>query len=106
LAFAVSALMGSAATLLGPQLAQAATVSVTISNYTFVPAAVVIHPGDTVTWRNKDDMPHTATALDGASFDSGALDPGGSWSFVFPKAGKIAYRCAIHPGMLGTVEVR
>ena len=34
-----------------------------------------------VTWNNQDSMPHTATSLDGASFDSGAIIPGASWSF-------------------------
>ena len=103
---AVSMLMASAVMLLAPQLAEAATVTVTINDYAFSPATVVIHPGDTVTWRNKDSVPHTATALDGKSFDSGAVDPGASWSFVFHKVGKIAYRCAIHPSMLATVDVR
>jgi plastocyanin len=93
------------ATLL-PLPALAATQTVTITNYTFAPAAVTVHPGDTVTWTNQDSIPHTATALDGKSFDSGTIDPGASWSFTFPKAGDYAYRCAIHPDMRGTVDVK
>jgi plastocyanin len=87
-------------------LAQAATVAVTISNYTFMPAKVTIHPGDTVVWTNQDSIPHTATALDGKSFDSGAIDPQASWSFVFKTAGDYKYRCAIHPDMQGEVDVQ
>ncbi len=78
----------------------------TINNYTFVPATVTVHPGDTVTWTNQDSIPHTATALDGKTFDSGAIDPGSSWSFVFAKAGDYTYRCAIHPDMRGAVTVK
>ena len=89
-----------------PGAAQAAPVTVTISNYTFGPAKLVVHPGDKVTWVNQDSMPHTATALDGKSFDSGALDPGGNWSFVFSKAGQYEYHCSLHPDMLGTVVVQ
>jgi plastocyanin len=87
-------------------LAQAATVTVNITNYTFVPAKVTVHPGDKVTWTNQDSIPHTATALDGKSFDSGTIDPNASWSFTFTKAGVYKYRCAIHPDMQGEVDVQ
>lgn len=87
-------------------LAHAATVTVTINNYTFVPAQITVHPGDTVAWNNQDSIPHTATALDGKSFDSGAIDPDASWSTVFAKPGAYKYRCAIHPDMQGEVDVK
>jgi plastocyanin len=102
----VLALAVSLATVLGGASALAATQTVTINNYTFIPATITVHPGDTVTWTNQDSIPHTATALDGKSFDSGAIDPGSSWSFVFSKAGDYNYRCAIHPDMRGTVDVK
>jgi plastocyanin len=95
----------TAALLIAP-MAQAATVTVTIDNYAFTPEKVTVHPGDTVIWQNKDSAPHTATALDGKSFDSGAMDPGGSWSFAFKTAGVYEYRCSIHPDMRGTITVR
>ncbi len=95
-----------AASLVLAGAARANTVTVTIRNYTFVPAAVSVHPGDTVVWTNQDSNPHTATALDGKSFDSGAIDPGASWHFVFSKAGNYSYHCAIHPDMHGVVTVK
>jgi plastocyanin len=104
LMFALSAIC--ATTALAPALARAATVTVTIDNYTFKPTKVTIHSGDTVIWRNQDSMPHTASALDGKSFDTGAIDPGSSSSPVVFKAGEYAYHCAIHPDMRGTVEVK
>ena len=104
--FGVAMAMASTAGALAPEVAQAASVTVTISNYTFVPAKVTIHPGDTVIWRNQDSMPHTATALDSKSIDTGAIDPGASASSVFTKAGVYAYHCAIHPDMRGMVDVQ
>jgi plastocyanin len=92
--------------LLGAAPAWAATETVTIDNYTFTPATLIVHPGDTVIWTNKDSIPHTATALDGKSFDSGAIDPGASWKFVFTKVGHFTYRCAIHPDMRGSIDVQ
>jgi plastocyanin len=95
-----------AAVLLGAAPALAATETVTIDNYTYTPATLTVHPGDTVIWMNQDSIPHTVTALDGKSFDSGAIDPGDSWKFVFTKAGHFAYRCAIHPDMRGVIDVQ
>ena len=90
----------------GASYAYAATATVTIDNYTFSPATITVHPGDKVTWTNQDSVPHTATALDGKSFDSGAIDPNASWSFAFQKAGIYHYRCSIHPDMRGEVDVQ
>ena len=94
------------AVLLGATPALAATETVTISDYTFTPVTLIVHSGDTVIWTNKDSIPHTATALDGKSFDSGTIDPGASWKFVFTKAGHFTYRCAIHPDMRGAIDVQ
>ena len=71
-----SVMATTVAVLLGAAPALAATETVTINNYTFTPATLTVHPGDTVIWTNQDSIPHTATALDGKSFDSGAIDPG------------------------------
>ena len=94
------------AVLLGAAPALAATETVTINDYTYTPATLTVHAGDTVIWINQDSIPHTVTALDGKSFDSGAIDPGASWKFVFTKAGHFNYRCAIHPDMRGAIDVQ
>ena len=89
---------------LSTSMAHAATVRVTVADYTFSPATITIHPGDTVVWTNRDGTPHTVTALDKA-FVSPTLDPGGSYSFVFARGGSFSYRCGIHPEMRGTIVV-
>lgn len=82
----------------------AGPVSVHISNFTFGPKAVTVKVGQTITWTNDDDIPHTVVATD-KSFRSKVLDTGQSFSFTFTKAGQFAYFCSLHPMMTGKVTV-
>ena len=81
---------------------QAATVTITIDNFTFSPETVTIHAGDTVIWTNQDDIPHVVAEKDG-KFRSTALDTGESYSRMFSAPGTVDYYCAIHPHMTGSV---
>lgn len=83
--------------------AQAATAEVRIQGFTFVPSIVTIDVGDSVTWTNDDQAPHTATA-DQDGFDSGTLNQEESFTFTFTVAGVYEYFCAIHPSMTGAVR--
>jgi hypothetical protein len=76
----------------------------TIADFKFSPATLTIHVGDTVTWTNDGQQPHTATAND-HSFDTGVLNKGASASHTFTQAGSFAYICTIHPFMHGTIVV-
>ena len=80
-------------------------VKVTISNYTFVPARLVVSPGTKIVWTNQDGDPHTVTSLKGV-FSSAALDTGSHYARVFKKTGTFPYICSIHPFMHGTVIVK
>ena len=82
--------------------ARAATHAVTITDGAFSPASLAVAPGDTVTWTNQDDRPHTVTAANGA-FDSGNLEPGASFSFTFTDAGTTGYACSYHPEMQAAI---
>ena len=79
-------------------------VAVRIANFTFGPKVVTVHVGQTVTWTNDDDIPHTVVATD-KSFHSKVLDTGQSFSFTFTKPGQFAYFCSLHPMMTGKVSV-
>jgi plastocyanin len=79
--------------------------AVTIDNFTFNPAPVVVPVGAQVTWTNDDDVPHTVRADDGA-FRSKPMDSGDSFSFTFTKPGVYSYFCSIHPKMVGKVIVK
>ena len=77
--------------------------AVEIRDFAFVPADLEVAPGDTVVWTNRDVVPHTATAADGA-WDSGEIAANASWRLVVPDGGAAAeYRCAYHPTMTGAL---
>jgi plastocyanin len=87
------------------QIAHAASdTTVTIADFSFTPASITIHVGDTVTWTNHGPSAHTATANNG-SFNTGVLQKGQSGSHTFNTAGTFSYICSIHPFMHGTVVV-
>jgi hypothetical protein len=65
---------------------------------------VTVAVGDTVTWTNADDSPHTVTSADGA-FDSGNMEAGQVFSFTFTEPGTYRYVCAYHSEMTATVIV-
>ena len=84
--------------------ARAAVQSVTIQNFSFVPPAITINAGDSVSWTNKDQVAHTATS-DSGVFDTGAIAPLGGKTITFTDAGTYAYHCTFHTFMKGTVTV-
>jgi plastocyanin len=83
----------------------AATADVKIDNFTFIPATLTVPAGTTVTWTNRDDIPHTAVSTDGV-FKSKVLDTDEKFSYTFAKPGTFSYFCSIHPKMTGNVVVQ
>ena len=105
----VAALLATLVAGLGlgrPGTAHAATISAAIRDYSFQPAALTVQPGDTVTWTNYDDAPHTVTTSSGPeAISSPTLQKGQSYSFTFTKPGVDHYYCSVHPQMTGSVTV-
>jgi len=85
--------------------AAADPITVDIANFAFAPKAIQAKVGQKITFTNQDSTPHTATATDGAKFDSGQLDQGKSFSYTAKKAGTIQFVCSFHPNMTGTITV-
>jgi len=88
----------------------AASVSIPVGaealgNRAYSPDALDVAVGTTVTWTNTDSVSHTSTS-DAAGWNSGIVAPGANFSFAFQQAGTFSYHCAIHPGMVGKVNVR
>jgi plastocyanin len=79
--------------------------AVSIDNFTFTPASLTVKAGTTVTWTNRDDIPHGIAASDNAFKKSKALDTDDSFSFTFTTPGTYQYFCYIHPHMTGTIVV-
>jgi plastocyanin len=88
-----------------PALAEGAEAKVTIDNFTFAPAEITVSVGSTVTWENRDDIPHTVVEKN-KLFRSKALDTGDSYSFTFASAGTYDYFCGLHPHMVGKIIVK
>jgi plastocyanin len=78
--------------------------SIRIDNFVFGPTALKVKAGTTVTWVNRDDIPHTVVA-DDKSFKSRVLDTDEQFSFTFTKPGEYGYFCSLHPHMTGKVIV-
>jgi plastocyanin len=83
----------------------AANAAVNIDNFVFGPQTITVPVGATVTWTNKDDIPHTSVSTDGV-FKSKVLDTDEKFSYTFSKAGTYPYYCTIHPKMTGKVVVQ
>jgi plastocyanin len=87
-----------------PVAAGAATThTVTMEGMQFQPATLTVKRGDKVIWRNKDIVPHTATAP--GKFDSKGIAGGASWSWTAKTKGRYDYVCTYHPGMKATLTV-
>jgi amicyanin len=81
-------------------------VAVSIDNFTFAPPNLTVKAGTTVTWINKDDIPHGIAATNNAFTRSQAMDTDDSYSFTFTTPGTYQYFCYIHPHMVGTIVVQ
>jgi plastocyanin len=66
---------------------------------------VRVSAGTTITWTNDGDIPHTATAQNGA-WDTGELAGGQSASITMDQPGTYNYSCIPHPWMYGQVVVQ
>lgn len=81
------------------------TLEVKIDNFSFGPTELTVPVGTTVTWTNRDDIPHTVVSVDKV-FKSKVLDTDEKFSFTFNTAGTYPYFCSIHPKMTGKVVVQ
>jgi len=100
---------------------EAALVEMTDDNK-YDPERVTIRAGETVKWTNPSKAVHTVTADPAKAatpdhvelppnaevFDSGNIQPGGTYSHKFDVPGRYKYFCIPHEkmGMIGEVEVR
>jgi plastocyanin len=107
--FVRSALLGGLLGMLAGVAVMAAPAgtedaAVSIDNFTFAPQRVTVKAGTTITWVNKDDIPH-AVASTTKAFRSKTLDTDDKFSFTFTTAGVYEYFCSLHPHMTGTIVV-
>ena len=70
---------------------------------------VIVQVGQQVTWTNQDTLEHIVRdkpAEGRAQFDSGTLQPGDSFTIIYPQPGNYNYECSEDGAMTGTVTVQ
>lgn len=71
----------------------------------YSPSPANVQVGQQVRWHNADGIGHTATQ-NGGGFDTGLISPGAtSAPITIGTAGALNYHCAVHPTMVGTLNV-
>jgi len=102
---AIVLLLAGSSSVTANDQSSAATSEVKIDNFSFGPQTLTVPVGATVTWTNRDDIPHTSVSTDGV-FKSKVMDTNETFSYTFAKAGTYPYYCSIHPKMTGQVVVK
>jgi len=97
----VLALAGMAAGGAPARAASDHQVTMASMSYGQIPTGLQV--GDTITWTNRDTVPHTVTARD-RSFDL-RVNPGRSARMTLQKAGSFPFYCIYHTTMRGTLNV-
>lgn len=82
-----------------------------IQNITFNPKTITVNAGTTIKLTNKDNVAHTVSSgtpgLPDGVFESGNMNAGATFSFMFNTKGTFPYYCKLHQDtMTGTVVVQ
>jgi plastocyanin len=80
-------------------------VTVDMRGFEYFPRDLTIDTGASVTWKNSDNVPHTATENDKA-WDTGVIGKNDESSLTFDTPGDYEYYCTIHPSMKARLTVR
>jgi len=102
---AMLVLLAGSASVKAADQSSTANAEVSIDNFSFGPQAITVPVGATVTWTNRDDIPHTVVSTDGV-FKSKVRDTDEKFSYTFTKVGTYPYFCSVHPKMTGKVVVQ
>jgi plastocyanin len=91
----------------GPVLAANGSVSIKEADerYSYSPKTVYVNVGESVTWTNDSDAPHTVTSDSGDELASENLAEDDTFDHTFSATGTFAYHCTIHDYMKGSVVV-
>jgi plastocyanin len=84
---------------------EAGTVTASMANIAFDPAAITAKVGDVIAWTNNDSTTHTATVRSDPTCTTANLNNGETGAIVFNVAGSYEFFCKIHSNMTGTIEV-
>ena len=91
--------------VIGGIAAAADDARVMIDNFRFSPIPLAVAVGSTVTWLNRDDIPHSIV-VPALGVHSHPMDTDESFAYRFDKPGTYNYICGLHPFMHGTIVVQ
>lgn len=76
-----------------------------IKDFMFSPPTITVKSGETITWINRDEEPHTIVSVGKQFPKSSALDTDQEFSITVSAPGTYEYFCSVHPKMTGTIVV-
>ena len=76
-----------------------------IDNFSFTPPVLTVRAGATVTFINKDDVPHLIVNTQNRFKASPVLDTDQRFSTTLTRPGTYDYFCSLHPMMVGKIVV-
>ena len=78
---------------------------VNIETAQFSPNPLTTYLGPKIIWTNTDAAMHSIVSEDGISFNSGNINPGGTFSFTPSATGSYPYYCGLHASVKGVIHV-
>ncbi len=79
--------------------------AISIAKGKYHPKNLTVKVGATLTWTNDDSVAQSVTSDTPGVFDSGLLQPGGTWSYSFSKAGTFPYHSTATKDAFGSIIV-
>ena len=76
-----------------------------IKDFMFSPQTITVKSGETITWINRDEEPHTIVSVGKKFPKSSALDTDQEFSITVSAPGTYEYFCSVHPKMTGIIVV-
>ena len=93
------------AVVIGGIAGAADDAKIMIDNFKFSPIPLTVAVGSTITWVNRDDIPHSIV-FPALGVRSHTMDTNQSFNFHFEKSGTYDYICGLHPFMRGKIVVQ
>ena len=79
--------------------------TIEIKDFAFNPQTLTVKSGETITWINRDEEPHTIVSVGKKFQKSSALDTDQKFTITAGAPGTYEYFCSVHPKMTGTIVV-
>jgi plastocyanin len=79
--------------------------TIEIKDFAFSPQTLTVKSGETITWINHDEEPHTVVSVGKKFQKSSALDTDQEFTITAGAPGTYEYFCSVHPKMTGTIVV-